>query len=470
MRSLPPAFLNKHGGRSRRRTLLLALLLCVSPMGCAAMSNPMLDGIPARRVPPELLAPSRAGEQTIPLTLLRQPPTDIYRLAPGDVLGIYVEGFLGDRNLPLPLHVGPHVRLREQQNLPPAAGFPVTVQDDGTVALPGVSSLSLKGLSLPEAREAIRKHYFKEKRLLPETERILVSLLYPRRAQVLVFRQETPVFVNSLEGPSPGSKRGTGHLVDLPAYENDVLHVLAVTGGLPGLDVYNEIVIFRDCFKDDEGRAIVQQQLEAGGGQPGALQAVCPRTSTIRIPLRLPAGQPPPLHPQDVVLHTGDVVLLEARDPDLFYTAGLLPTGMHVLPRDHDLDVLEAIALVRGPLFNGAFGGSNLSGALIQAGLGNPSPSLLSVVRRSPDGRQVVINVDLRRAVHDPQERLVVKAGDILFLQEQPGEALTRYLSQTFFNFNLYWEAVRSSNAAGIINVATPDRLSQQTGNVTFNR
>jgi hypothetical protein len=41
------------------------------------------------------------------------------------------------------------------------------------------------------------------------------------------------------------AKRGTGKLVKLPAGENDVLHALAETGGLPGLDARNEIVIVR---------------------------------------------------------------------------------------------------------------------------------------------------------------------------------------------------------------------------------
>src|SRR5262249_29253132 len=134
-------------------------------------------------------------------------------------------------------------------------------------------------------------------------------------------------------------------------------------------------------------------------GNAEAVKAACPCARVIRIPLRTPGGHPPALRPEEVELQSGDVVYLEARDNDLFYTGGLLPSGAHVLPRDRDLDVVQAVLLVRGPFFNGAFGGSNLSGALIQPGIGNPSPSLLTVLRRAPDGRQVAINVDLRRAV-----------------------------------------------------------------------
>src|SRR5437763_1568902 len=94
-----------------------ALLLCIAIAtllqgGCAALTNPVGDGVPVRRIPPELLVPSKKDEQTIPLTLLRQPPPQVYQLAPGDVLGVYVEGFLGERNQQLPIHVGPLVQNR----------------------------------------------------------------------------------------------------------------------------------------------------------------------------------------------------------------------------------------------------------------------------------------------------------------------------------------------------------------------
>jgi hypothetical protein len=183
-----------------------------------------------------------------------------------------------------------------------------------------------------------------------------------------------------------------------------------------------------------------------------------------RIPLRLPPGQPLPVHPEDVVLHQGDVVFLEARDDEVFYSGGLLPPGAFILPRDHDLDVLAAVALVRGPLINGDFGGSNLSGDLVNPGIGNPSATLLVVVRRTPGGGQVAIRIDLVRALRDPRERIPVHPGDVLILQEKPGEALARYLTQTFFNFNVFWQAFHSCFATGVVDVSAPDRLPNRVG------
>jgi hypothetical protein len=160
------------------------------------------------------------------------------------------------------------------------------------------------------------------------------------------------------------------------------------------------------------------------------------------------------------------VVFLEARDWDVFYTGGLLPPGEHVLPRDRDLDVLEAVSLVLGPLVNGAFATSNLTGNLINPGIGNPSPNLLVVVRRTPDGGQVPIRVDLGRALEDPRERILVQPGDLLVLQETPGQALGRYFDQAFFNFDLFWTPLHERFATGAIDIATPDRLPQRLGTV----
>jgi protein involved in polysaccharide export with SLBB domain len=423
--------------------------------------------VPVRRVPPELLAPSKKDEQTIPLTLLGQCPPDTYRLAPGDVLGVYVEGFLGEPTQPVPIRVGPGLQPRDQRLVTPSMGYPVVVEGNGAIDLPGAGPLVVAGKSVPQARGAIRELYVRRGLLKPDTApymKVVVTLLEERRASVLVLRQEAigftaPGFTAAPGSELPSSKRGLGFQVDLPGYENDVLHALTRTGGLPGLDVYNEVVIQRACFRDEAGRAALLRDL--GGVRAGVnpLAALGRSGPVVRIPLRAPHGQAPCLKPEDVVLHNGDVVFLEARADPYFYTGGLLPPGAYVLPRDRDLDVLAALAQVRGPLFNGDFGGSNLSGDLVKPGIGNPSATLLVVLRRTPGGGQVPIRVDLARALCDPRERILVQEGDVLLLQEQPEEALSRWVTQTFFNFNLFWEVFHSRHAVGVIDASAPDRL-----------
>ena len=362
-----------------------------------------------------------------------------------------------------PQSLSPPTQLGETRRLTPTIGYPVPVRPDGTIRLPLIEPLKVQGLSVTEADDAIRSIYVKNK-LLPEgRDRIVVTLMYPRQVHVVVLRQESGNITLGREGLT-GGKRGTGHLLDLPAYENDVLHAIALTGGMPGLDAYNEIIVFRNCFGCDRDRAALLQKLRAlpPGGNPCVVLGN--GAQAIRIPLRLRPGETLPFGPQDVVLHSGDVVFVEARDPDLFYTAGLLPPGEYILPRDYDLDVIKAIGRVHGSLINGAFSVDQLAGNLIAPGLGGPSPTLLTVLRRAPDGSQVPIYVDLDRALRDSRERILVRPGDVLILQEKPSEALARYVSQTFFNFNLAWSVIHQGNATGVINAAAPDRLTTLCG------
>src|SRR5450755_4259622 len=79
-----------------------ALFLAVSlGIGCASFSNPTgPDAIPVNRLPPEVFGTSREAEKTIPLTLLRQKqpePLIGYLLDAGDILGVFVEGVLGEK-------------------------------------------------------------------------------------------------------------------------------------------------------------------------------------------------------------------------------------------------------------------------------------------------------------------------------------------------------------------------------------
>lgn len=286
-----------------------------------------------------------------------------------------------------------------------------------------------------------------------------------RTYHILVLRQDSPTSINEIvSGPTSSfggseiigiSRHGTGHAIDLPAYQNDVLNALAKTGGLPGTDAINEIVIERGLRGTRDDTAVFREIQ----GRPGCASHphVLPGGgAVIRIPLRLRPGEPLNWSPEDIILQDGDVVFIEAREAELFYTGGLLPPGEHVLPRDFDLDVVQAVMRVRGPLVNGGFATSSLSGAITQPGIGNPSPSLLAVLRKTPGGGQVQIRVDLNKALRDPRERILVQAGDILVLQETPEEAFARYFTQRF-TFTGIWRVFVSNRTLGTAQfVSTP--------------
>src|SRR5262249_19713866 len=151
-----------------------------------ALTNPVADGLPVHRLPPELLAEPKAGTTTIPLTLLRQEPPPAYRLTPGDVLGVWIEGVLGEKSQAPPVH------LSELGGVPPSLGSPGPVREAGTLVLPFVKPVPVRGLTVEEAQEAVRKAYTEDRQILvPGRERIIVTLLRRRQYHVLVLRQDS---------------------------------------------------------------------------------------------------------------------------------------------------------------------------------------------------------------------------------------------------------------------------------------
>ena len=149
------------------------------------------------------------------------------------------------------------------------------------------------------------------------------------------------------------------------------------------------------------------------------------------------------------------MVCIEAREAEVFYSGGFLPPGEHVLPRDYDLDVVKAISAIGGPLVNGGVNANNLTGSLAQTGIGSFSPKLVSVLRKTPDGGQCTIIVDLNCALRNPRENLILKAGDVVILQETPGQALVRYFNSQF-HLDLNSIIIKTTRTTGTLDVNGP--------------
>jgi protein involved in polysaccharide export with SLBB domain len=401
--------------------------------GCASITNPVANGLPVRMLPEELKAQTREGYEPIPLTLLRQSKPEPYLLAPGDILGVYIEGVVGSNQAP------PPVNIPDVAELPPTIGYPIPIRANGTLSLPLIDPIHVAGLSVEEAEKLVIDAYRgsdPDQQLLdPEKRPILVSLMRPRSVRVLVVREDSTQQQVSLRNESllglgttettiGGGRRSVGQVLELPAYENDVLNALARTGGLPGLESTQEVIIQRGYWKPRSTADAGQPELPLAEPAEGA-----DRPQVVRIPLRVRPGEPININPEDILLHNGDIVTIRGRDPAFFYTAGLLPAGEHPLPMDYDLHVVEAVLKARGPLLNGGLNSSNLSGAVVGTGIGNPSPNLLTVLRKTPGNGQLTIRVDLDEAVRDPRQNLLVEAGDILILQEAPDQAIARYFT-----------------------------------------
>lgn len=423
-------------GPIRRRSLatapaaVLALSLVTCAAGCSAFRP--IDGIPAGALSDEYRAPTRSGRTTIDLSLLGQAPCGEYRLDAGDVLGVVIDGMIGADVDPVPVATvsGPGVQ--------PSIGYPIEVDRNGSVSLPRVGSIPVRGRTLDEVRDM-----FRDVAQLNEGEtggRVIVNIQKKRTYKILVIRQESgrDTGVDQLlsNGPSDVMRRGLGQVIELPAYENDVLHALTATGGMPALNAENAVYVVRQ-----NGAAITATSPDPawGGHSPPPSGAFLPGgpagpAKVTRIPLRGYPGEPLAFSPADVLLYDGDVVYIESRAEDFFYTSGLFGGGQYQLPRDYDLDSLGAVAIVQASIRNSNSPAKSIGGGSALNKDVTVGASKLIVLRPQPDGTNLPIEIDLYDAIHDPRQRVLIRPGDHLVLQYSRAEACAAFVERHFLD------------------------------------
>ncbi len=398
-----------------------AIAMCCSigfTTGCQSSFAPE-DLVPAQEVLNAACCKPDTTQQ-INFLALRQTPPEEYTLAKGDTLGIYIQGVTGDKDTP------PPVNFPDDPGAQPGLGYPVPIRDDGYISLPLVAPIRVTGLSLADAERRIADAYTKDKKILLEgNEKIIVTLMQRRTYNVLVIREDIQVNRgnnnlnrNAIFVPTEGSTETSS--IQLPAGENDVLHALSETGGRPGERARNEIVIFRGGQANDIDSLVQEVNAPVDQRTVGMSQA-----NMIRIPIEAEQGQFPNLTEEDITLYDGDVVYIKGREEDVFYTGGLLEGGRFPLPRDYKLDVLEAIAIA----------GGSVSGAAGSGGLGRttvPLPATQVTVLRKCGCEQVAIDVDLRYALADPSERVIIQPGDLIILEYRKRELIGNTIAQVF--------------------------------------
>ncbi len=432
--------------RTRRVVSGAAMLATVILGGCSALTQP-INGVPASRLPPQFFALPKNNLVPVDISLLSSEPPREYQIDKGDILGIYVEGVL-PFNPPNVTPEPPPVNFPEAAStLPPSIGFPIAIQEDGTLSLPLIEPLDVRGLTLDQVREKIREAYIDSDILRPEKARPIVSLIKERTYNIIVVREDSAgrgglstasVASEIIRGATDRS--ASGAVVKLPAYQNDILHALVETGGLPGLTAKNEVKVLRASLADQRKRADFLQQFyvqqQAALLDPCACPPELPEDpAVLRIPLRLPPGVLPNIREEDVKLEDGDIVYIESRETEVFYTGGLLPGGEHPLPRDYDLDVLGAMAIAGAGIGNTNLGGSR--GSFGGQGVASVPPGRVYILRQTRCNGQVAIDVDLTAAINDPRQRPLIQAGDILILQYKCEEELLNFGIGTFFTYGL---------------------------------
>ena len=420
-----------------RLASLAAIMVSLMASGCTSILSP-IQSIPADRIPPQFLAEPQANKTNIDPARLSQPVPRNYLLDEDDVLGVFVEGVLGEFDSAPPV-----TQPTPGSDLPPAIGFPIPVRQDGTLSMPLVDPIPVRGLTIRQAEQMVSRAYRDGENPILKEGRIIVTLLRKRTYRVFVIRQDNSQSqqggqfqgrgqATAVNNRSDQSSRG--FVLQMPAYQNDVLNALTQTGGLPGLNAKSEIRILRGdrlqiAQRDREVREFYRSN-SPDQFPYGVIPTVADETNTIKIETRLRPGQIPSFQAEDIILRDGDILYIDTRETEVYYTGGLLGGGERLLPRDYDLDVLAAVSLA----------GVNLGtqvGGITGNGNTRVPPTELIVLRRLPANRQIAIRVDLNEAINDPASRLLVVPGDTLILRFKPQEELANFAISSFFTFGV---------------------------------
>ncbi len=419
----------------RKRPCLKLLALCaycmLVPAGCyAPLHSP---GIPARDLSNSYRWPSRTAGAPLNYSSLVALPSNTYLLGSGDLLEVTVPDLLAQGIL---------------------QSFQARVQMTGEIFLPRLGGVVVGGLSISAAQQQVNSALAAQ---LLQNPGATVSLIEKGTVRVLV--------LGAVQRPG---------VHELPRYENDIAHALAAAEGLSDqagdmIEVHRRCAAcppeaeLRPMFPTAQSEAPQIRQLSfqpgngvtphvphgpmsvpvyraayASGGRYSLLggHSAKPRLRTASFGQATPlvtsdattAGgsfQAGPItrislrdngmsfNPDEVVLNSGDVVVVPEGTDQVFYVVGPLSQQNRVrfsvgdkdreigsgllLPDDREVDVVTAVAM---------------------AGYLDPieSPTTVTVHRVAPDGTPLLVRVDLIAARSDPQETILIQPGDIVYL------------------------------------------------------
>ncbi len=260
----------------------------------------------------------------------------------------------------------------------PSLASPVRIGEDGVALLPEVGSVSLAGLTLATAEQAIsaactQRGFYRQ-------PQVTVTLREQRRNRVTV--------VGAVNTPG---------VQDLPRSSSYLLAAIVAAGGLA----------------DDAGLKV---EIRAPTGNTTLAQQPPAADST---GVQLTSGQEPIdgsgvtyvcLNLADSVargdgshyLPDGSVVTVEKRQPQPYHVIGMVQKpGQFDYPLDHNVNVLEAIAQA--------------------GGVSNLLADKIYVIRPEPTGDEdAVIQISLRSAKHKRDENLRLQPGDVVSVEQTP--------------------------------------------------
>lgn len=448
---------------SARAHAVWALLLACS--GCyAPIHSP---GIPARRLPDDYRIPMRTGGPPLNYASLVSPPPTAYVLGPGDVLEVTVPDLIqqgraepmqaavletGDLHLPRVGAIrvaGLTIAVAQGQINAALAngvlvnpGATVTLVEKGTVNVLVLGAVRRPGVhALPRFENDVGHALGAAGGLADESGD---AIEVHRRTGAAAIPWGAPVPSAAFGGPGPFMAQEPA--LPFPAGAAAKAAPSGVVqagfqspGGRPPASGVQTAQWLRPAHApatppspmSASYRSIQASHSVAMPGPASVPAMVASGAPPAGIPTPSPQGGGPasfpdpivriPLHgadtwnwrPDEVILGPGDVVVVPPRNQEVFFVVGKLSEvnrtrftvgdrdreigNGFLLPPDREVDVVTAVAM---------------------AGYIDPidSPTTVTLHRVEPDGAPLLVRVDLIRARSDPQENMLVRSGDIIYL------------------------------------------------------
>ena len=246
--------------------------------------------------------PSYPSSSTSGVSAKRNATRGPYRLDAGDVVAVIVQGVTVEFN-DAPVHMP-----KEGDGTFPAVGHPMVVLRDGTLPMPLIDPISVRGLTVTQARDKIGRVY-KDQRILKKDNLVTLSLMRKRTVNVSVLH----------DNPYLGTRVVSN--VQVPADKRNVIQALAQSGTFDA------------------------------GGKVSVIQSGTGRRMSSSSQLK-----------------EGDMVHIQSKPAGYFFTGGNLRGGQYALPNDRPMNALQAISAAGGLRQQGLFGPSEVT--IIRSGGG----------------------------------------------------------------------------------------------------
>lgn len=311
-------------------------------------------------------------------------------------------------------------------DLGPAMGFPTLVLHDGTIRLPFINLISVRGLTVSQVEQLLKKTFREGATpIITDRSRVIVSLIRKRTVNVMVIRgdqsqaRSDPRFGRGGSQPVSARSDGSGRIYNmhLPAGDNDLLNAMMQSGGFPGVNAADQLQVLRNNSTSNPQTSSFPR---TGNRQVS-------RNYSQGFPLRTSASNGTSPFPRSQTrLGNGDIVSISAKPTEVFYTGGQLGGGEFAIPRDRPLSVMDAIALAGG--IPRAQGG----------GVGIPlqQPRVLTLLRRS-GGQQVSMQFDVGSGFSQQASQTRVRSGDYLILDYSPAQRVQNVGVGAFNTFGI---------------------------------